>query len=140
MDETLDLLKAADPLEALGYEAPAAVLQVSDDDPRMIKAVEEARRTWPQFVAALEQKAGEEFAVKAPITVGGNTEFIWVSVTAIENDIIYGELANNPIALGNLKLGSRVKISASDLNDWAYLAQDGPQGMFTSKVIMDANQ
>lgn len=140
MDETLELLKAEDPLEALGFEAPAAVLQISDDDPRMIKAVEEARRTWPNFVAAFEQKAGEEFGVKAPISRDGNTEFIWISVTAIENDVIYGELANDPVALGNLKLGSRVKTTVSDLNDWVYLSKDGPQGMFTSKVIIEANQ
>lgn len=139
MDETLELLKADDPLKALGFEAPLPVLQIGADDPRMIAAVGKARKTWPDFVSAFEKKSGGNFGVKVPITAGGNTEFIWLSVTAIENEIIYGELANDPIALGDLKLGSKAKAKVADLNDWAYVGDNGPVGMYTTKVITQAN-
>lgn len=140
MDETLELLKADDPLQALGFDAPGPVLQIGADDPRMIAAVEKAKSTWPNFVSAFERKAGENFSVKVPITAGGNTEFIWLKVTAIENGIIYGELANEPVALGNLKLGSKAKSRVADLSDWAYVSNDGPVGMYTAKVIAQANK
>ncbi len=74
--------------------------------------------------------------MKSPITQGENTEFIWIEVTAIENDTIYGTLANDPMDLGPLRLGSRVRTSRSELNDWMYFdAEDQMQGGFTVKVV-----
>ena len=52
----------------------------------MVAAVAECRRRWPEFVAAFEARSGENFLVKAPVAHGDNTEFIWLSVTALEND------------------------------------------------------
>ena len=140
MDETLEKLKSDDPLEALQDDAPVPVVPISGDDPRMIAAVKEARDKFPIFVAAFEQRAGENFGVKAPISGGGNTEFIWLTVTAIENNVIYGELANEPMSLGDLKHGSKVRTSVSDLNDWAFIANGKPQGMFTVKVLAEARR
>jgi uncharacterized protein YegJ (DUF2314 family) len=116
------------------------VLPVSGDDPRMVAAVAECRRRWPEFVAAFEARSGEHFTVKAPITHGDHTEFIWIEVTALENDVIYGTLGNEPVRLGPLKLGSKVRTAVADLNDWCYLDPTGePHGLFTLKVI-DAAQ
>jgi uncharacterized protein YegJ (DUF2314 family) len=141
MPETLETLRAPDPLAALQEETPVPVLQISGDDPRMVAAVEECRRRWPEFVAAFEARSGENFLVKAPFTHGENTEFIWLSVTALENDVIYGTLANEPVRLGPLKLGSRVRTTVADLNDWAYIDPAGePHGMFTVKVIAEAQR
>ncbi len=139
MDETLEKLRSDDPLKALEEESYVPVIQVADDDPRMIAAVNKAREEWPKFQSALESKRGENFSVKAPISGGGNTEFIWLQVTAVENGVIYGELANDPINLGSLRLGSRVKTPVSELNDWCYLDDKGePVGLFTVKVVQQA--
>jgi uncharacterized protein YegJ (DUF2314 family) len=139
MEATLEMLKSDDPLSALNDDAPVPVIQIRDDDPRMIAAVQKARDQWPVFIAAFEQDAGENFGVKAPITVGDNTEFIWLSVGAVENGVIYGKLANEPIDLGRLKLGSQVKTTVQELNDWAFVDSSGkPQGLFTVKVLKEA--
>ncbi|MEM7782305.1 MAG: DUF2314 domain-containing protein [Planctomycetota bacterium] len=140
MEETLEMLKSDDLMEALTQDAPVPVIQIPDDDPRMIAAVEKARSTWPEFVRALENQNGNNFSVKAPITVGDNTEFIWINVTAVENGIIYGELANEPVDLGNLQLGSRVRTKVDDLNDWAYFDGDQSKGLFTLQVLADAQK
>ncbi|MEL6105196.1 MAG: DUF2314 domain-containing protein [Planctomycetota bacterium] len=141
MSETLEMLKSDDPINALGDDAPVPVIPISDNDPRMKAAVAEARQTWPSFVDAFERQAGESFGIKAPITANGNTEFIWITVTALEGGTIYGELANEPMDLGKLELGSRVRVDESDLNDWAYIDTDGqPNGMFTVKVLSDASR
>ncbi len=140
LDETLEKLKSDDPLQALKLDLPAPVVSISEDDPRMAAAVQEARDRFPEFVAAMEQQRGENFSVKAPISNNGNTEFIWLEATAIENGIIYGVLANEPMDLGKLKIGDRVKTTVADLNDWAYYADDQLVGGFTVKVLMDAQK
>jgi uncharacterized protein YegJ (DUF2314 family) len=131
-----ELLKGPDPFAAVTEESYAPVVEVDGDDPRMQAAVEEARRRWPEFVAAFEARGPAAFSVKSPITARGNTEFIWIEVTAIENDTIYGTLANDPMDLGSLRLGSRVKTTAAELNDWLFFDEsDEMQGGFTIKVV-----
>jgi uncharacterized protein YegJ (DUF2314 family) len=141
MPATLETLRDADPLGALQEDAPVPVLEVSGDDPRMVAAVAECRRRWPEFVAAFDARSGENFGVKAPISHGDDTEFIWLVVTALENDVVYGTLANEPIHLGPLKLGSKVRTTVAEVNDWAYVDHAGePHGLFTMKVIADAQR
>ncbi len=138
-EETIDALGAEDPLGALQATATVPIIEVGDDDPLMQQAVEQARRNWPQFVAAFETRAGEHFSVKAPVSHAGNKEFIWISVTALEGDRVYGTLANDPGNLGPLKLGSKVVVPVGDLNDWCYIdAQENMAGGFTLEAINQA--
>ena len=137
--ETLEMLRSDDPFAALFENAEVPVVAIAEDSPAMLKAVEVARQRWPEFVAAFEERAGTNYAVKAPITRKGNTEFIWVQVTAIENDVIFGELGNEPANLPGLRLGSRVRTSVEDVNDWGYLsATEEFIGGFTVKAVMEA--
>jgi uncharacterized protein YegJ (DUF2314 family) len=104
----------------------------------MQAAVAEARRRWPEFVAAFEQRrAGQLFAVKAPITDGNNTEFMWAAVTAIEGDLVLGTLENEPVDLKNFRYGGRVRIPSIDLNDWIISEGDSHRGGFTINVLTD---
>ncbi len=140
-EETEAALKSEDPVSALMETQNVPIIEVSSDDPLMKQAVEQARQAWPKFVAAYEAKDGQNFAVKAPLTHGDNTEFIWISVTAIEGDRIYGELANDPGNLGPLKFGSKVSVPLADLNDWGYLdAQGQLTGGFTVKAVQKASR
>ena len=101
----------------------------------MKAAVAEARTTWPQFVEAFKKRDGENFGIKAPITANGRTEFIWVEVTGLEPEYIHGTLGNDPVDLGDLKYGSQVEVPLEDLNDWGYIRNGEPVGMFTVKVL-----
>ncbi len=140
--ETLELLRANDPLEAMDVEgAHPPVMEIPDDAPEMVRAVEEAQRRWPEFVSAYESQAGRNFAVKAPITRDSQTEFIWIEVTAIENGSIFGKLANEPVALKGLSLGSRVRTTEAELNDWGYIGANAEFiGGFTVKVVVEASK
>jgi len=140
-DKLEELLKSDDPFAAVTEEGYAPVVAVDGEDPRMQAAVDEARRRWPEFVAAFETRGPGHFSVKSPITSGGNTEFIWIEVTAIENDAIYGTLANDPMDLGALKHGSRVKTSAAELNDWIFFDDsEAMQGGFTIRVVEEISK
>lgn len=133
---TLDRLKADDPVAALLHEAEVPVVEIPPDSKEMERAVSEARQRWPEFVEAFEKQAGKHFAAKAPITRGDQTEFIWITVTALENNVIYGELANEPMNLPGLTLGSTVKAPVRDLNDWGFVnLQDEFVGGFTIQVV-----
>ena len=46
-------------------------------------------------------------------------ERLWVSVNKIEKDIVYGKIANNPIAKG-LTFNDLVKIKLSNVVDYIY--------------------
>ena len=50
-------------------------------------------------------------------------------------DSIHGKLGNDPVDLGVLKLGSPVEVAVSDIQDWAYILDAEPVGMFSVKVI-----
>ncbi len=132
------LLSAEDPFAAIHGKPHFPVIEVSANDPRMQAAVAEARLGWPNFVAAFESKSGDMFAVKSPITRGDNTEFIWIDVTAIENDVVYGTLGNDPVDLPGLRSGSRLRVEASGIEDWCFLKPGGEMvGGFSVKVLKD---
>lgn len=140
-DDTEAALRSEDPVKALQETLTLPIIEVASDDPLMIEAVEKARQGWAGFASAYEAKAGKNFAVKAPVTQGDHTEFIWISVTSFEGERVYGELANEPGDLGPLKLGSKVSVLVSDLNDWCYIdPKENLVGGFTIEAVAKASR
>ncbi|MBN8247165.1 MAG: DUF2314 domain-containing protein [Verrucomicrobia bacterium] len=135
-DDTLEeRLRGPDALALFADPTKLPVIEVDDDDPRMLAAVTEARTRWPEFVEAFGAKAGEHFSVKAPVEGGGNTEFIWIAVEALEDERVSGHLGNDPVDLGDLKEGSPVSVPVAEINDWVFLRDGQPHGLFTPKVL-----
>jgi uncharacterized protein YegJ (DUF2314 family) len=134
-DELLQKLRGPKPLEDFDEVTNVPVIEVDDEDPRMVAAVAEARRRWPEFVEAFRAKAGENFGVKAPLAVDDHREFIWIEVVGLEPDYVHGNLGNEPVALGELKLGDRVEVPVKDVTDWAYIRNGEPVGLFSVKVL-----
>ena len=138
-EDTEKALRSDDPLAKLQETLLLPIIQVAQDDPRMKQAVAKARESWSQFIKAFEANLGSNFSVKAPVTHGGNTEFIWISVTSVEGERIYGELGNDPANLGSLKLGSKVCVPLADLNDWCYVdPKENLLGGFTIEAVQHA--
>jgi uncharacterized protein YegJ (DUF2314 family) len=133
-------LRAGENLDELFAVTQVPVVQIADDDPRMKAAVAEARQRWPDFVTAFQaRKPGGNYAVKAPITREDNTEFIWLEVIGLEPEYVHGKLANDPVALGDLKLGDQVEVPLSELNDWMYRHSEDDEvtGLFTVKILSE---
>ncbi len=140
-EDTHKALLADDPIAALQETQSAPIVQIKDDDPLLIEAVAKAKETWPQFVSAFESRAGEHLSIKAPLRHEEHVEFIWIEVTAMEGDHVFGKLANEPNHLGNLKLGSKVRVPVSDVNDWCYVDAQGKfQGGFSLAAIKAATE
>jgi uncharacterized protein YegJ (DUF2314 family) len=137
--ETEQKLRSENPLAALREEYYSPIISVSSEDADMQAAVSEARRRWPEFVAAFEARSADEtaFAIKAPFGEKDRVEFMWVEVTSIENDLIYGKLLNEPADLPGLHEGDRVTVPVADLNDFLCTINDAPVGAFTMKVLAE---
>lgn len=136
--ELLEKLRGPHPLEDLTAPAELPVISVDEEDADMKAAVAEARSKWPEFLQAYSSRQAENFAVKAPITSAGQTEFIWIEVETIEGDRISGKLGNEPANLPGFKLGSSVTVNLSELNDWIYMTGEQMHGGFTIKVVQAA--
>lgn len=131
-----DKLRSEDPLAALRDDVLPPVIHVDEDDPRMLAAVEAARRTWPDFVGAFENRTPDQtFSVKAPLRDSTGCEQIWLTVTALENDIIYGIVGNEPVRLKRYKLDDRARVPLSELSDWMYFDDGELRGGYTIEVL-----
>ena len=116
------------------------VVQLGADDPGLVAATAEARRRWPEFVAAFnEHRPGRKCAVKysAPIK-GGGDEHIWIMVTALDAGTISGTLGNAPVEDLGLKLGDRVTIKTDDVKDWLITDGQTMTGGFSIATLRNA--
>lgn len=126
--------------ETLGAPQQVPVIPVPEDDPAMAEAVREAQQRWPEFQAAFKEQDADHsnFSVKAKLTIGDDTEFIWLEVIGLEPHYIHGKLANDPVSLGDLTLGSQVEVPLKDMWDWCYCKGDELIGLFSREAIAQA--
>jgi len=139
-DEALvKTLRGDDPLAVFEEPTFGPVIDVDSEDPRLVAAIEEARRRWPEFVAAFNVNADKErpFLVKAKFEEGETVEHMWISVTRVDGDTIHGVLENEPHGLTKVKQGQAVALPLSALSDWLYAKGKEPVGGFTAKVIAE---
>ena len=135
-DDTLKAaLRGPNPLEKFAMPANPPVLQIDDQDPDLLAGKAEARRRLPEFLDAFKRKDGEMFSVKAPVTAGGRTEHIWIEVDQADEDRIGGKLGNEPVNLGGMKIGDRVDVAISEVEDWVVVRGGAPTGLFTSRTV-----
>lgn len=137
----IDVLQSNDPLALFDEPTFEPVIEVSEDDPRMSAAVEEAIERWDEFVVAFAKRTDPEddrYIVKAEFCEGSRSEFMWVLVTGLENEKIIGSLMNDPHELVGVHRGSPVEINLDRLNDWICPGDDEEaMGGFTLKILTE---
>jgi len=127
-------LRSEQPVAATLGEPVSQVLEATDRE-AMAAAWAKARETWPEALAHLQK--GGELSAKFPfarVTKRG-TEHIWVTVQSVDGDVVRGVLANEPMDLGDRKLGSEVECKLADLSDWLFLRDGKMVGGYTVKVL-----
>jgi uncharacterized protein YegJ (DUF2314 family) len=138
----IERLGSGSPLSIFDEPTFEPVLEIEEDDPRMVAAVEEALIRWPEFVVAFHKRTApddDRFIVKAEFSEGGRSEFMWVSVTElVTGGKVKGILMNDPHELTSLHRGKLVIVEMDRLNDWIYPGDDGViVGGFTLNVLTD---
>ena len=126
--------KGADP-------AGDSIMGFAADDVEMNAAIEAARSTFPQFLAAFGRAPATErqyFMVKLGLTDGdGELEHIWVESLYFDGDQLMGHLANVPVHLPNMQQGSPVEVRSEQISDWSITRADGMYGNFTTRVMLE---
>lgn len=129
-------LRGADPRGVFQRRRPKAVYAAGRNDRKLKAAVDEARFRFDEFAKAFERRRGDQlFAVKAPFSHRGVTEYMWVLVGAIENGVIYGTLDNEPVDLDRPRPGDRVRVRRELVNDWMFTDGGRVQGNFTLSAL-----
>ena len=135
-EDTREKLLGHNPLDVFDSSSHPPVVPVSGDDPRLKAAVARAQRTWSQFEAAFEERRQDQnFAVKARIGTRDTFEYMWLTVTGIENGFVYGKLDNDPVELVSIRCGDKVRVGLRELNDWLYTDGDEMHGGYTIEVL-----
>jgi uncharacterized protein YegJ (DUF2314 family) len=132
--EILELLAAGNLDEAI-QDIGDVVVNLDYNDQKMIEAVEEAKRRWPEFVEAFAKRGEEPFLAKVRFEHGENVEHMWVEVTACDLESVTGVVANRPFKIPKPKEGDMVTASIDDLSDWLMLLEDGPAGGFVEQIL-----
>ena len=137
----IEVLASGEPLQIFEEPTFEPIIEVADDDPRMAAAVEEAIERWPEFVREFnnrEEADSEKYIIKAEFTENGKSEFMWVTVTALDSGSVRGILMNDPHELMDVHRGAEVEIGLERLNDWLYPGEDDePVGGFTLTVLAE---
>lgn len=111
------------------------IIGVEAADAAMNAAIAEAKRTFPDFLAALRSGRfdRDSFVFKYPL---GGFEHIWVRLDRIEGDTLVGRLANIP-EQPDFQVGQQVRVRVADISDWAYRDQRGVMiGHRTTRVLL----
>ncbi len=119
------------------------VVQVEKDDVRIAKAKDEAKRRWPEFVAAFQaREPNTAYAVKAPLTSpSGKVEHMWLQVTELSETTVSGILDNVPQGDFPMKHGDPVTVPLADVEDWIIGKGAGNiVGAFSIPALREAEQ
>lgn len=109
---------------------------LADDDPAYQKAVEEAQTKFEEFLSALDHRQpGDTFAVKVPFADDYGREYMWVTVSQVDETHIDGRLDNHPAYVRAVKAGQEVRVPRDTLSDWLFVHKGRIVGGFTLSVM-----
>jgi len=135
----IEQLRGGDPLSIFDAPTHEAVLHIEAGDADMERAIAEARRRWPEFVAHFDRRipgSDRPFTVKAAFAEGEEEEFMWVQVQEIEGEKIVGILGNQPHRLSEFHAGQQVVVPVAEMVDWLCPDEhDHPLGGWTQAVL-----
>jgi uncharacterized protein YegJ (DUF2314 family) len=116
--------------------AAAQVIDFRSSDREMKRAIDEARKSLPDFVALYRSGKGERHAVKVAIPYDRGREHIWMNLTAVEGDVFVGRIANDPVHLDKLNKGDSYRAGSAMVSDWNYMSGGQMYGSYTTRVAI----
>ncbi len=109
------------------------------NDPEIMKAAFEARRTLPTFwrLLADNPQHPEAFAVKVAFPgERGIVDYLWLVNIKHHGNKVIGVLDNGPDARPDLHLGQTVTANVSDVEDWSIAVNGRQFGHYTTRVLI----
>lgn len=107
---------------------------VSNDDPLMLSALEEAKRTWPQFQLLFATHPKDSLVKFRLTTKTGDIENVWGDLLELAAETATVYLRTLPV--GDADISSRrMSIPVTDIIDWQVMVPDGSlRGGFTQQA------
>lgn len=117
------------------------VVMVQNEDPLMVAAIEEARKTADDFIKELEKPSAgtdpDSFAIKVPVKDGERVEHMWLVAVEFQDGKFVGSINNEPRIVKNVKFGQGYTIAKNEISDWMYFKKGELQGAFTLRAIQE---
>ncbi|MCI0377413.1 MAG: DUF2314 domain-containing protein [Gemmataceae bacterium] len=116
------------------------VINVASSDAKMNAAIDKARSTVAEFIAALRSpKPGQTgFSVKMAFTDRGETEHMWLASVRFDGQVFRGHVSNSPKNLSNVKAGDAASVARDKISDWMFTENRKLKGGYTIRVLRDA--
>ncbi len=93
------------------------------DDARFLALKRTAQKYIPQFIDSLQKHGsdtqGYRFVVKSDFVEGDTHEHMWSEVVGYSNGFFKAIFIDSPFTLKNIKLGDKISIKETDVEDWA---------------------
>lgn len=121
--------------------APDPIVEYDTADAAMNAARAAAQRSYGQFLADFRAATPHARANNYMVKLGldrsdGGLEHIWVDTLRFEGDQLVGALANEPVDLPSMHVGSRVVVETERISDWSIVRAEGMYGNFTTRVML----
>lgn len=115
---------------------PSTLVEGKYDEAEMDAAITRARLEVDSFIAELTKGDGEEFAVKAPIKDGGETEHFWLTDVVYRGETFEGKIGNDPGVVTNVKFGQAWSIKKYEISDWMFMRGGKMHGNYTMRPLL----
>jgi uncharacterized protein YegJ (DUF2314 family) len=109
-------------------------LAVSNDDPLMLSALEEAKRTWPQFLKLFASHPADSLVKFRLTTTTDHIENVWGDLLELGGETATVYLRTLPVGEAAIA-NRRMSIPVTDIVDWQVMVPDGSlRGGFTQQA------
>jgi uncharacterized protein YegJ (DUF2314 family) len=117
--------------------APPPVVSFKEDDAAMNAAIQKARGSVQEFIAAFQnpKPTQTDFSIKAKFTDGIHSEHMWVTELRFDGKAFSGKIGNDPAKLKNVRFGSPCTIAPNEISDWMFVDADRLVGGATIRVM-----
>jgi uncharacterized protein YegJ (DUF2314 family) len=115
------------------------ITPVASDDPTMLSAINEARRSFELFLEAFFNPKPNQNRFLVKIGFEEGAEHIWLADLDLSANPPTGVVANEP-KIKSVDYMQRVPIDFLYLSDWMYYEDDVLVGGFTTKVLSHAGR
>ena len=108
------------------------------DDPVLVAGCREARSSVQTFLDALKSpKADYRYLVKVRVQADGHVEHMWIEPVSFDGNLLSGPIANEPLKITSVKMGSIAMAKPEEISDWVILGAAGEisSGGFTQKAM-----
>ncbi|MEM8536752.1 MAG: DUF2314 domain-containing protein [Pseudomonadota bacterium] len=116
------------------------VITIGGETEIMVAAQEQAAQTLPRFLelANSQPEGWGPISLKVGMRGRDMVEHIWIEeIEEQSNGGFAGKLANDPVGLTGLELGSRVFFDKEQVTDWAVVIDGRGYGYYTVRAISD---